>query len=59
MPKPSEAVRDYLAKLGRKGGSVTSDAKAAAARANGKKGGRKPRVNRADVNPPAQPAQTR
>jgi hypothetical protein len=35
--KPSESVRDYLAALGRKGGSVRTPAKAAAARANAKK----------------------
>jgi hypothetical protein len=37
--KPPQAVRDYLAKLGRKGGKSTSPAKSAASRANGKKGG--------------------
>ena len=31
---------DWMAELGRRGGSVTSTAKAAAARANGRKGGR-------------------
>ena len=34
------AVAKYLKKIGRKGGSVRSKAKAEAARANGKKGGR-------------------
>lgn len=38
-----DAVRAYLAKLGRKGGSSTSDAKAEAARINGRKGGRPPK----------------
>ena len=33
------AVRDYLAKLGRKGGQSTSAAKVAASKANAKKGG--------------------
>lgn len=33
-------TKAWMSELGRKGGSVSSDAKAAAARANGKKGGR-------------------
>jgi hypothetical protein len=33
-------TRAWMAELGRRGGSVRSDAKAAAARANGRKGGR-------------------
>jgi hypothetical protein len=33
-------IRDYLSKLGKKGGSSTSAAKAKAARENGTKGGR-------------------
>jgi hypothetical protein len=36
--------RRWMAQLGRKGGSVTSEAKRRAARANGAKGGRPPRV---------------
>jgi len=36
----NDAVKKYLAKIGKKGGSVTSDAKAQAARKNGKQGGR-------------------
>jgi hypothetical protein len=36
----NDAVKKYLAEIGRKGGSVTSKAKAAAARKNGKRGGR-------------------
>ena len=35
-----KAIREYLASLGKKGGSSTSKAKAKAARENGKKGGR-------------------
>lgn len=38
--KEALSVSDAAAALGSKGGSVTSDAKAAAARANGRKGGR-------------------
>lgn len=37
MPK---TVSEYLASIGAKGGKVTSAAKRAASRANGKKGGR-------------------
>lgn len=33
-------IKDYLASIGAKGGKVKSAAKAAAVRANGKKGGR-------------------
>jgi len=36
----NDAVKKYLAKIGKKGGSATSKAKAEAARLNGKKGGR-------------------
>lgn len=39
MPRRS-AVAAYLASIGRKGGKVASAAKIAAARRNGKKGGR-------------------
>ena len=39
MKNPPDVVRQYLAKLGRKGGKATSPAKIAASRANGKKGG--------------------
>lgn len=38
--KPPKSVHDWLAAIGSKGGSVTSKAKAAAARRNGRKGGR-------------------
>jgi hypothetical protein len=38
-------IRRYLAEIGRKGGSVKSNAKAASSRENGKKGGR-PRKNK-------------
>jgi general stress protein YciG len=42
-----KAIHDYLAKIGKKGGKVggksTSEAKKAAARENGQKGGRKPK----------------
>jgi hypothetical protein len=34
------AVKKYLSTIGKKGGSVTSEAKTAASRANGKRGGR-------------------
>jgi hypothetical protein len=36
----NDAVKKYLAGIGKKGGSATSKAKAEAARRNGKKGGR-------------------
>jgi hypothetical protein len=36
----NDAVKKYLAGIGKKGGSVTSKAKAEAARKNGKRGGR-------------------
>ena len=36
------AVKKYLAAIGRKGGKSASPAKQAAARANGRKGGRPP-----------------
>lgn len=36
----NDPIKEYLARIGRLGGSKTSEAKAAAARANGKKGGR-------------------
>jgi len=35
-----ELIRQYLAEIGRKGGKVRSDRKAASSRENGKKGGR-------------------
>jgi hypothetical protein len=37
MPDP---IKDYLATIGRRGGSVKSAAKARAAKKNGKRGGR-------------------
>jgi len=40
VPAMNNAVKKYLAEIGKKGGSATSAAKAAAARKNGKKGGR-------------------
>jgi hypothetical protein len=36
----NESIKKYLAGIGKKGGSVTSKAKAEAARKNGKLGGR-------------------
>lgn len=39
MPRKT-AVAAYLAEIGRKGGTARSDRKVAAARKNGKKGGR-------------------
>jgi general stress protein YciG len=39
-------IKEYLAKIGRKGGGKTSEEKALAARENGKKGGR-PRKKKA------------
>jgi len=39
-PAMHDAVKRYLAEIGKKGGSVASKAKAEAARQNGKKGGR-------------------
>jgi hypothetical protein len=38
----NEAVRNYLSEIGKKGGSVTSEKKAATARENGKAGGALP-----------------
>jgi len=38
------ALAKYLAKLGKKGGESTSEAKQAASRTNGKKGGRPKKV---------------
>jgi hypothetical protein len=52
----NSAVRDYLASIGKKGGAVASEAQKAAARENGKKGGRPPkkeRTARLGVNLPA------
>jgi len=40
MKKETEIIRQYLAKIGRKGGLSKSERKAAACRENGKKGGR-------------------
>ena len=40
MKKIDPAVSKYLAKIGRRGGSASSEAKAAAVRENGKLGGR-------------------
>lgn len=34
-----EIIRDYMSRIGKKGGSVKSEKKAAASRENGKKGG--------------------
>lgn len=39
MPKRN-FITEYLRRIGKRGGESTSDAKAAAARENGKKGGR-------------------
>jgi general stress protein YciG len=36
----NDVVKKYLAEIGKKGGSVTSKAKAEAARKNGRRGGR-------------------
>jgi hypothetical protein len=40
QPMVKQAVREWLSRIGRKGGSVVSPSKAAAARRNGRKGGR-------------------
>lgn len=40
MKKIDPAVSKYLARIGKKGGSASSEAKAAAVRENGKLGGR-------------------
>lgn len=42
--KEKAALAKLLSKLGKKGGASTSDAKQAASRANGKKGGRPKKV---------------
>lgn len=39
----TKQILAYLAGIGKKGGKATSAAKSAAARANGKKGGRPPK----------------
>lgn len=44
-------TRQWMAELGRKGGQRTSPAKAAAARANGRRGGRPSRVRRETARP--------
>jgi hypothetical protein len=41
MKKPPKAIREYLSKIGKKGGEVKSPAKAKAAKRNAKKAGRK------------------
>lgn len=46
----TNAVAKYLAEIGRKGGASTSPAKRAAAKANGKKGGR-PKKTRTSTRP--------
>lgn len=45
MTKPNIAdiIREHFKRLGQKGGKVKSQAKCDAARANGKRGGRKPK----------------
>ena len=45
MQKPTMNVKQYLADIGRKGGKIKSRAKAAAAKANGRLGGR-PKIKR-------------
>lgn len=45
MKTDKKAVSKYLAKIGRKGGRSRSEAKAAAARENGKRGGRPNKEN--------------
>jgi len=40
MANKNEIIKQYLAEIGRKGGLSQSEEKAAAARENGKKGGR-------------------
>jgi hypothetical protein len=46
----SDAVHDYLAAIGRRGGAATSEAKARASRANGKLGGRPRKRKRSRPN---------
>lgn len=43
---PPKAVKQYLAAIGRKGGAVKSEAKTAAVRANGARGGRPPTLSK-------------
>ncbi len=40
MAKTPKTVSDYMREIGKRGGSVKSERKAAASRANAKKGGR-------------------
>lgn len=48
MSKKRDPVAAYLASIGRKGGKVRSEAKAAAVRENGRKGGRPPTKSKAE-----------
>ena len=49
----ADAVKDYLAAIGRRGGQATSEAKRLAAAANGRKGGRPPKKRRKTGKPNA------
>jgi len=47
------AITKYLARIGAKGGKSTSKAKAKAAKANGKLGGRSKKAPKAEKRPPS------
>jgi hypothetical protein len=55
-PEYAESVKRYLASIGTKGGKAKSEAKAAAAKANGAKGGRPRKSPKAET--PSEPANT-
>lgn len=47
----ADAIKEYLAAIGRRGGEATSEAKRLAAAANGRKGGRPPKKRRKTRKP--------
>ena len=52
LTETPSAVRAYMASIGAKGGAATTEAKTAAARENGKKGGRPRKEKPSQVPPP-------
>jgi hypothetical protein len=47
--KPNEQIRNYFAKMGKRGGSATTKAKKLSSRENGKLGGRPRKTNNANL----------